>query len=39
VRVLMNHVCPVVNLFADLHLTRGDEVVEVLPVVGRGALV
>lgn len=38
-RVLMNHVCPVVNLFAELHLVRGDEVVEVVPVVGRGALV
>jgi D-serine deaminase-like pyridoxal phosphate-dependent protein len=39
VRVLMNHVCPVVNLFAEMHLTRGDEVVEVLPVAARGRLV
>jgi len=39
VRVLMNHVCPVVNLFPALHLTRGDVVVEVLPVAARGALV
>ena len=38
VRVLMNHVCPVVNLFAEMHLTRGDEVVEVLPVAARGRL-
>jgi D-serine deaminase-like pyridoxal phosphate-dependent protein len=39
VRVLMNHVCPVVNLFEVMHLTRGDEVVEVLPVAARGRLV
>lgn len=39
VRVLMNHVCPVVNLFRDVHLVRGDEVVEVLPVAARGRLV
>jgi D-serine deaminase-like pyridoxal phosphate-dependent protein len=39
VRVLMNHVCPVVNLFPELHLIRGDEVVEVLPVAARGRLV
>ena len=39
VRVLMNHVCPVVNLFPVMHLVRGDEVVEALPVAGRGFLV
>ena len=39
VRVLMNHVCPVVNLFPVMHLLRGDEVVEVLGVSGRGLLV
>ena len=39
VRVLMNHVCPVVNLFPVMHLVRGDEVVEVVEVSGRGLLV
>jgi len=39
VRVLMNHVCPVVNLFPVMHLVRGDQVVEALPVAGRGFLV
>jgi D-serine deaminase-like pyridoxal phosphate-dependent protein len=38
VRVLMNHVCPVVNLFAEFHLVRGDEVVAVVPVAARGKL-
>lgn len=38
VRVLMNHVCPVVNLFETMHLLRGDAVVESLPVAGRGRL-
>jgi D-serine deaminase-like pyridoxal phosphate-dependent protein len=38
VRVLMNHVCPVVNLFPELHLVRGGEVVEVVPVAARGKL-
>lgn len=36
VRVVMNHVCPVVNLFETMHLVRGDEVAEVLAVAGRG---
>ncbi|MFN2323423.1 MAG: alanine racemase [Trueperaceae bacterium] len=39
VRVLMNHVCPVVNLFPELHLMRGSEVVEVVSVAARGKLV
>jgi D-serine deaminase-like pyridoxal phosphate-dependent protein len=39
VRILMNHVCPVVNLFPVMHLVRGDVVVEALPVAGRGFLV
>lgn len=38
VRVLPNHVCPVANLFPALHVVRGDEVVDVVPVVARGAL-
>jgi D-serine deaminase-like pyridoxal phosphate-dependent protein len=39
VRILMNHVCPVVNLFPVMHLVRGEGVVEALPVAGRGFLV
>lgn len=39
VRVLMNHVCPVVNLFDEMVLVRSGQVVEVLPVAGRGLLV
>ncbi|MDF1521989.1 MAG: alanine racemase [Trueperaceae bacterium] len=38
VRVLMNHVCPVANLFAELHLVREDVVVGVVPVAARGRL-
>lgn len=39
VRVLPNHVCPVVNLFATMHLVRGERVERRLPVVARGLLV
>lgn len=39
VRVLMNHVCPVVNLFAVMYLVRGETLVEALEVRGRGLLV
>ena len=39
VRVLMNHVCPVVNLFPEMHLIRGDDVVAVVSVAARGKLV
>lgn len=39
VRVLMNHVCPVVNLFDEMVLLQGGQVVEVLPVAARGLLV
>ncbi len=39
VRVLMNHVCPVVNLFPVMHLVRGEDVVEVRDVGARGMLV
>jgi len=35
----MNHVCPVVNLFPELHLVRGGDVVEVVSVAARGKLV
>ncbi|HYG58412.1 MAG TPA: alanine racemase [Symbiobacteriaceae bacterium] len=38
VRVLPNHICPVVNLFDELVLVRGGEVVDVLAVAARGRL-
>ena len=38
VRVLMNHVCPVVNLFVVMHVVRDEDVVEVLYANGRGRL-
>lgn len=39
VRILPNHVCPVVNLFSTMRLVRGDRVIEELAVAGRGLLV
>jgi D-serine deaminase-like pyridoxal phosphate-dependent protein len=38
VRIVPNHVCPVVNLFDRLVLVRGDRVRRVLPVATRGAV-
>ncbi len=38
VRVVPNHVCVVVNMFDRLIATRGDEIVDVLPVAARGKL-
>lgn len=39
VRVIPNHVCVVVNMVDQLIAVRGNEVIEVLPVVARGKLV
>lgn len=39
VRVLPNHICPVVNLFAVMHLWDGAGIVRELPVAARGLLV
>jgi D-serine deaminase-like pyridoxal phosphate-dependent protein len=36
VRIVPNHVCVVSNLFDKVHLIRGNEVVEVVPVAARG---
>lgn len=36
VRVIPNHVCPVVNLTDRVHLLRGDRVEEIVPVDARG---
>jgi D-serine deaminase-like pyridoxal phosphate-dependent protein len=38
VRVLPDHICPVINLFDEVHLISGDKVVDVLPVAARGKL-
>lgn len=38
VRVVPNHICPVVNLFDELVLVRDGLVVDVLPVAARGRL-
>ena len=38
VRVLPDHVCPVINLFDEVHLISGNNVVDVLPVAARGRL-
>lgn len=38
VRVLPDHVCPVINLFDEVHLVRGTHVVDILPVAARGKL-
>ncbi|WP_274631116.1 D-TA family PLP-dependent enzyme [Arvimicrobium flavum] len=38
VRVLVNHICPVINLFDEVHLISGEAVVDVLPVAARGKL-
>jgi D-serine deaminase-like pyridoxal phosphate-dependent protein len=36
VRIIPNHVCPVSNLFDEVTLVRGDDVVETVPVAARG---
>jgi D-serine deaminase-like pyridoxal phosphate-dependent protein len=38
VRVLPDHVCPVINLFDEVHLISGNTIVDVLPVAARGRL-
>ena len=38
VRVRPDHVCPVINLFDEVHLISGTRVVDVLPVAARGRL-
>ena len=36
VRILPNHACVVSNLFDEVHLVSGEEVVEIVPVAARG---
>ena len=36
IRVMPNHVCPVVNLFDDLLIVQGGQVVDIWPVDARG---
>jgi D-serine deaminase-like pyridoxal phosphate-dependent protein len=36
VRIIPNHVCVVSNLFDEVNLIRGDEVVDTIPVAARG---
>jgi D-serine deaminase-like pyridoxal phosphate-dependent protein len=36
VRILPNHACVVSNLFDEVHLISGDEVIDILPVAARG---
>ena len=38
VRVLPDHICPVINLYDQVYLVSGDRVVDVLPVAARGKL-
>jgi D-serine deaminase-like pyridoxal phosphate-dependent protein len=36
VRIVPNHVCPVTNLFDEVSLVRGEDVVATVPVAARG---
>jgi D-serine deaminase-like pyridoxal phosphate-dependent protein len=36
VRIIPNHVCVVSNLFDEVNLIRGDEVLDTVPVAARG---
>ena len=38
VRIVPNHVCVVVNMFDDVVMVRGDEIVGTLPIAARGML-
>ena len=38
VRVLPNHACVVSNLFDNVHLVSGEQVIDILPVAARGRL-
>jgi len=38
VRVIPDHVCVVSNLFDEVHLISGDDIVDILPVAARGKL-
>jgi len=38
VRIIPNHVCVVVNMFDDVVMVRGDEIIGTLPVAARGKI-
>src|SRR5690606_38992186 len=38
VRVLPDHICPVINLYDEVYLISGDRVVDILPVAARGRM-
>ena len=38
VRVIPVHICPVCNLYDQAYLISGDDVVQTLPIPGRGKL-
>ena len=38
VRIVPNHVCVVVNMFDEVVMVRGDEIIGTLPVAARGKL-
>jgi D-serine deaminase-like pyridoxal phosphate-dependent protein len=38
VRVLPDHICPVINLYDQVYLISGDRVVDIVPVAARGRL-
>ena len=36
VEIIPNHICPVINLFDSIYVTRGEEVIDQWPVAARG---
>lgn len=36
IRIIPNHACPVSNLFDQVHLIKGDDLVETVTVAARG---
>ena len=36
VEIIPNHICPVINLFDTIHVTRGERVIDQWPVAARG---
>jgi D-serine deaminase-like pyridoxal phosphate-dependent protein len=38
VRVIPNHICPVVNVVGEMVLVRGDEIIGTIEPEGRGKL-
>ena len=36
VEIIPNHICPVINLFDTIHVTKGDRVIDQWAVAARG---